>query len=238
MSLHDYLIILLGYASEVLGTLSGFGSSTFFVPIALLFESFQFVLALTALLHCFGNIFKIILFRGHFELKTFLLLFPPFVILTGAGALLTTHLSNVSLQRALGVALVAFALFALFGKKELPRSPRWVAVVLTGLSGFSTGLIGTGGAIRGVALTAIGVPKNSFVALSSSIDMGGDLLRAAIYLKNGFMDWDEWFYIPLLAVAALAGAKTGKLILSRINQIQFEKIVAGCILVSGFLMLF
>lgn len=62
MKPHDFLLTFLAFISEAIGTLSGFGSSTFFVPLAILVESFTFVLALTAILHCFGNLSKILLF--------------------------------------------------------------------------------------------------------------------------------------------------------------------------------
>lgn len=236
MQFHDIALILVAFFSEVLGTLSGFGSSTFFVPIALLLEKFKFVLALTAILHCFGNLFKIVLFRKDFEWKSFLLLAIPAVLFTGLGALLTVKFNSEILVRSLGFILMFFAFIPFIARTKLQRLPKWVAATLAGLSGFTTGLVGTGGAIRGLALAALQLPKNSFVAISSGIDVGGDFIRAAIYITNGFMEWSQWYYLPFLAVAAWAGAKVGKKILSRINQNQFEKTVAVFIFISGLLM--
>lgn len=238
MQLHDIILAAVAFASEFVGTLSGFGSSTFFVPSALFFESAQFVLALTGILHCFGNASKIALFREHFDWKIFWLLCIPFVISTGVGAVLVVVTGGGKIHAVLGLFLLVYALFSLLKPSRTLDIPRWAAVCLSGLSGLSTGFIGTGGAIRGIALSALRVPKNSFVVVSAAIDMGGDLLRTAIYLKNGFMNWNQWFYIPVLAVAAYGGAKAGRIFLSRINQGQFEKVVAIFILISGVLMLF
>jgi uncharacterized membrane protein YfcA len=238
MQLHDVLLALIAFVSELLGTLSGFGSSTFFVPSALLFESAQFVLALTGILHCFGNLSKIVLFRKNFEWKSFWLLCVPFVFATGIGALLVVESGAEKVRPVLGTFLVVYALFSLVKPFRRPRFPRWVAMLLSGVSGLATGFIGTGGAIRGIALTALQMPKNSFVAISSAIDIGGDLLRTAIYLENGFMNWDQWFYIPVLAVAAYGGAHAGHIFLGRIKQNQFEKVVSFFILISGVLLLF
>jgi uncharacterized protein len=238
MQLHDLALALVAFASELLGTISGFGSSTFFVPSAIFFERAQFVLALTGILHCFGNFSKILLFRKNFDWKVFFLLSLPFVVFTGVGALLVARYGVQNVQPVLGGFLVAYGLFALFKSDRPIRFPRWVAIPLSAISGLSTGFIGTGGAIRGVALSAIGVPKNSFIAISSAIDMGGDLLRTAIYLANGFMNWSEWFYIPLLAVASYCGAKVGQILLRRIKQRHFEKVVSIFILISGVMMLF
>lgn len=237
MQLHDLALALVAFASELLGTISGFGSSTFFVPLALFFERAQFVLALTGILHCFGNFTKIFLFRKHFDWKVFFLLAIPFFLFTGVGALLVARYGAKNVQPVLGVFLIGYAVFALLTSGQSARFPRWVAIPLSAISGLSTGFIGTGGAIRGVALSVIGMPKSGFVAASSAIDIGGDVLRTAIYLANGFMNWSEWFYVPLLAVASYVGVKTGQILLARINQRQFEKVVAVLILISGVMML-
>lgn len=235
MNLHDLALVFCAFVSEILGTLSGFGSSTFFVPIALQIESFKLVLALTAILHCFGNFFKIFLFRKDFLWAHFYQMAIPSVVMTGIGALMTVTFSTDLMTKILGAFLILFSIYSLFFKKKA-LLPKWLAIFFSALSGFLTGFIGTGGALRGLALSALQLPKNSFVALSSSIDIGGDFLRAFIYLKNGFMDWSQWFYLPLLAIAAFAGAHLGKRILSRINQIQFERIVSVFILFSGIAM--
>lgn len=237
MQRHDLSLIFLAFASEFLGTLSGFGSSTFFVPAALLFEPAQFVLAITGLLHCFGNLSKIALFHRHFDWRLFFTLAIPSVLCTALGALLVVHLGTGKLRPALGLFLAVYGVYSLLGPKRVSRFPRWAVAALSAISGLATGFIGTGGAIRGIALHALQMPKASFVMMSASVDLGGDVLRTAIYLRNGFMSWDQWFYLPLLAIAAFGGAKLGKALLHRMDQQVFERIVAGFILLSGTLML-
>lgn len=237
MGWHDSLLLLLAILSEFIGTLSGFGSSTFFVPIAVFLESFGFVLALTAILHCFGNLSKIFLFRENLPKKLLFQLGIPSIACTAIGALLSARVSVHLLTHLLGTALICISLLTLF-KRQRPRtlSLPWSSFVC-GLSGLMTGLVGTGGALRGLALSALQVEKSSFVALSAAIDLGGDLLRAGIYISAGYMDWNQWPYIPALGVAAVGGAIAGKLVLKKMNQNQFEKIVAFFVLVSGIGML-
>jgi len=236
MQLHDLVLVVLAFVSELLGTLSGFGSSTFFVPSAVFFESFKFVLALTAILHCFGNFFRIFLFRDHFDKKMFLLLVVPSVVFTGVGAVLVAYFPPENLEVFLGIVLMGVAALFMFVKTAPRRIPKWLAISLSGVSGFATGFVGTGGAIRGIALAALQIEKNSFVMISSAVDIGGDFLRAGIYLANGYMDWRQWFYIPLLLLAAFAGAKAGQRLLSRIQQAQFETIVSIFVFLSGLAM--
>ena len=55
--------ILLAFIAEILGTVGGFGSSLFFVPIASYFLDFHSVLGITALFHVSSNLAKIALDR-------------------------------------------------------------------------------------------------------------------------------------------------------------------------------
>lgn len=237
MYFHDVLLAIIAFVSELLGTLSGFGSSTFFVPAGSYFEKIQFVMVLTAILHSFSNISKIFLFRAEFAWTYFVKLAVPSVLLTALGAYLSAYFEAELLSRLLGVALIVISVLFLFGRLRMTTIPWSVAMGLSALSGLMTGLVGTGGAVRGVALAGLKLSPGAFVSLSSAIDMGGDFLRAGIYLWHGYMDWQQWFYVPLLGVAALAGARAGKYVLSRISQTQFEKVVAVFVFVAGISLL-
>lgn len=237
MQLHDIGLSLLALVCEVLGTISGFGSSTFFVPVASIFEGIYFVLALTSLLHCFSNISKLIFFGRYLERRPLLRMLPPFVVMSAVGAVLSGRVPTLALTRCLGVMLIVIPVFSLKARALSKVLPRSLAFGLSGLSGLSTGLIGTGGAIRGVALTLLGLEKNSFVAVSAAIDLGGDAVRAVIYLRSGYMDWAQWYYLPALLVSAFAGAWVGKRALACLRQDLFEKVVAAFVLVSGLFLI-
>lgn len=237
MSWHDVLLSLVALGSEFLGTLSGFGSSTFFVPIGVLFEKYNFILALTSFLHIFGNVSKLFLFRKSFNYVLLLKFALPSVILCGIGALLSKYISFGQLKLILGIFIMSLALVFLFKQKIVNSLTANNAVFTVAISGFLTGLLGTGGALRGIALSGIHIEKNAFVALSSGIDIGGDILRAGIYIYNDYFDWAHWFYIPLLIVAGYVGSYLGRLVLNRINQTQFEKIVMAFVFLSGLLLI-
>ena len=237
MNWHDFLLSMAALASEFLGTISGFGSSTFFVPFGILIEKFRFVMILTAFLHVFGNFSKLFLFRKSFDLKLFLKFALPSAILSGMGALFSDYISFDKLKVALGIFIMFLAVIFLFKQKIISTLTARYAVLTVGLSGFLTGLLGTGGALRGIALSSMQLEKNGFVALSAGIDLGGDLLRAAIYLYNGYFDWSHWFYIPLLIIAGYFGSFFGKLLLNKINQKQFERIVIAFIFLSGLMLI-
>jgi uncharacterized membrane protein YfcA len=59
----QFLFLLFALLAEIIGTIGGFGSSVFFVPIANFYFDFQTVLGITAIFHLSSNISKIALFR-------------------------------------------------------------------------------------------------------------------------------------------------------------------------------
>jgi uncharacterized membrane protein YfcA len=68
------------FISEVIGTVSGFGSSMLFVPIAAIFFDFKAVLGITAVFHIFSNLFKIVLFNKGIDKNIVLKLGVPAII--------------------------------------------------------------------------------------------------------------------------------------------------------------
>ena len=144
MSVLFFFVIAL--LSEVIGTVAGFGSSVFFVPLAGLFLDFHSVLMLTSILHVFSNAAKLILFGRHVRLRLLLLFGVPSVCLVILGAYLSARLQFKITELLLGLFLISFSLF-LFLRPLTRLSPRpWNAISAGGLAGFLAGLIGTGGA--------------------------------------------------------------------------------------------
>lgn len=245
MTTHDLLISLIAFLSEVLGTISGFGSSTFFVPVAQLVEDYRLVLVLTSFLHVIGNLTRIFQFKLAINKAVLFKVYLPTILFTGLGAYLNALIDVTFLQKLLGFGLVIISvvmLIKILSHKETIQNTQNQEFqiknyTLLFLSGFMTGLIGTGGALRGVALASMNLSAATFISLSSALDVGGDILRLGIYLKNGYMDWSHWYYIILLFFSAYLGASLGKKIIDKMSTKFFRSIVAFFIFLSGLFML-
>ena len=83
----------LALLAEILGTLGGFGSSLFFIPIASFFFEFQTVLGVTGVFHVFSNLTKIGLFRKGVNYKVVLWIGIPSVITVLIGAYFSAYFS-------------------------------------------------------------------------------------------------------------------------------------------------
>ena len=231
------LFLLLALLSEVVGTVGGFGSSVFFVPLAGLFFDFHTVLALTSILHVFSNTAKLVFFGRHVEWRLLMLLGIPSIAAVIVGAYLSARLEFKFTELILGLFLVSFSLFFLCKPLVKLSANALNAVVGGGIAGFLAGLIGTGGAIRGLVLAAFDLEKNVFVATSAAIDSGVDFSRMIVYLKNNFLGGDFYWYVPGLFLIAFVGSYTGKLLLDRIEQKTFRKIALAFVFFIGLVTL-
>lgn len=237
MSQDYYLFIILALFSEIVGTVSGFGSSILFVPVASLFFPFKTVLGITAVFHVFSNLSKIVFFREGVNKSIAIKLGIPAIIFVIIGAFLTTKIEVNNLQLIMDILLpcVAFYLLINFNKNLKQNNKN----LYTGgaISGLLAGLTGTGGAIRGITLTAFNLTKNIFIATSALIDLGVDACRSVIYVSNGYFEKQYVILIPFLIGVSIVGSYTGKLILKHTSEKLFRYIVLVVIILTSFFQL-
>jgi len=229
------IFIILSILAEILGTIGGFGSSVFFVPIANMFFDFQSVLGITALYHLSSNVTKIAFFKKGLDKRIVLYLGVPAIIFVSIGAYFSKYLDPKILTYILGVFLIVLSLLFLIFKqlKILPKTRN--AIIGGSLSGLSAGLLGTGGAIRGITLAAFKMDKNKFIATSAVIDLGIDFSRSIVYYFNGYMRKEHLYLVPILLVVSVVGTWIGKLILNKMSQEQFRNLVLILILLIGII---
>ena len=231
------VFIFLAIIAEIIGTVGGFGSSLFFVPLAQFFFDIKTVLGITAIFHVFSNIVKLILFRKTIDWKLSLLYGIPSVIFVLLGAWLTTIFSFRFDQITLGLFLIFFSSLLLY-KPDLKLAANPTSSIAGGsIAGFLAGFIGTGGAVRGLSLAAYNLEKNIFVGTSAAIDMGVDLSRSIVYVSNDFIQPSEYYLVGLLLVVSIVGSYLGKLALQKVKQEDFKKVVLVLILINGIVVL-
>lgn len=233
----SYLFLLLSLIAEIFGTIGGFGSSVFFVPVANFYFDFESVLGLTAIYHLSSNVSKIVLFKKGIDKKLILHIGVPSILFVILGGLVTKLFSSIYLELFLGIFLIILALLFLI-KKGLVISPKKRNAIIGGtLSGFSAGLLGTGGAIRGLTMAAFNLEKNVFIATSAFIDFLIDFSRTFVYYFNGFIHKHDLIYVPFLLIIGFVGTLIGKKILNFIPQDRFKQISLSLIFIIGVITL-
>lgn len=227
------VFIILSLIAEILGTVGGFGSSVFFVPVAHYFLDFQSVLGITALFHLSSNVTKIAFFKKGFDKKLVIYLGVPAVVFVFIGGVLSNYLDPKILAISLGIFLVFLSLLFLLYKKVVFRESKKNAIIGGTLSGFCAGVLGTGGAIRGITMSAFKLNKDRFIATSAVIDLAIDFTRSIVYYFNGYIHHHDIYLIPILTGVGIVGTYMGKKILDHISQEQFRNGVLILILLIG-----
>jgi len=231
----DHLIwfILLSLLAEIVGTVSGFGSSLLFVPIAGFFLDFHSVLGITALFHLASNVSKITLFRKGIDKELIINIGIPSVVFVALGAYYSKYLDSKILEIVLAIFLIAMSLTLFIFKNLVLKPTKFNSITGGALSGAVAGLLGTGGAIRGLTLAAFDLEMNSFIATSAIIDLGIDLTRGVVYAANGFVHTHDLYLVAILIVVGFVGTFIGKKILILFSQSLFKKVILILIFVIG-----
>jgi uncharacterized membrane protein YfcA len=235
----DYFILflVLAFLSEIIGTISGFGSSILFVPVATLFYDFHTVLGITAIFHVFSNCSKLLLFRKGISIYLLLRIGLPATIFVGVGAYLSAIIPVKSLKIIMPIVLIGVSLVLLVKKSSLQKTA--MNMFLGGsISGFFAGIIGSGGAIRGLVLMAFDLSKDAFIATSAAIDLGVDITRGVIYIWNGFVKSDVFILLPFFIGVSFFGSYVGKLILKYVSEHYFKYLVLAVIICSAIIELY
>ena len=233
MDLYQVLFFFLAFLAEIIGTVSGFGSSILFVPLASAFFEFKTVLGITAVFHVFSNLSKIYLFRKGIQKEIVVKLGIPAVVFVILGAVLTNYIPQKEIELTMNGLILCLALFLLSGQAKKIKQNNQNLYTGGVISGFLAGLLGTGGAIRGLTLAAFQLEKDAFISTSAIIDFGVDLSRAGVYVWNGYVDTHYLFYIPILIVVSIIGSYVGKQILVHVSEKVFQIILLSIICLTA-----
>jgi uncharacterized membrane protein YfcA len=221
------LLTALVFIASAIGTTTGFGLSTVMIPVVLLFYPLSQTLFFVGIIHLFGNIWKLVLFRRGIRWKLVLTFGIPGIAASFLGALLAFELPAGLLSRILACFMIIYVIY-LFAKPTFKIKQGAVSAVTGGaLSGFLAGVFGMGGAIRGLFLSAFDLPKAVYIATAGAIALFIDTTRVTTYYVEGarlepFILWGMLIFIP----ASFLGAKVAKLVVEKIPQKHFRTVIA------------
>ncbi|HIH05438.1 TPA: sulfite exporter TauE/SafE family protein [Candidatus Woesearchaeota archaeon] len=227
-------LILAVFFSEIIGTLTGFGSSTMLLPLALLLIDFHSALVIVAIVHIAGNISRFLLFRKDLNIRLLKQFGLPSVIFGVLGAYLVTLVPLPLVQASLGAVLLLYV----FVSWHMPRfklrmTPR-NCVIGGASSGFMAGMLGTGGALKGAFLHAFRLKTGEYMATIAAIALIVDMTRLPVYFAGDFLSPALYSTIPALIAVALVSALLGRSVIRHISQHAFRQ---GVLIAVGLISL-
>ena len=199
---------------------SGFGLGTLLMPVFALFFPVQTAIALTAIVHLFNNLMKLMLLGRYADRYVVLRFGVPAILAAFFGAWVLGRLSDLApllhyrlfaydfqvmpVKVAVATLLVVFTLLELtfkegtlsFDKKYLPLGGV--------MSGFFGGLSGHQGALRSAFLIKCGLSKEGFLGSGVVIACLVDIARLAVYGAAFSSIASDGHLVLLLSVIASA----------------------------------
>ena len=218
---------LTALVASMIGTTTGFGTSTIMVPVLLLFYHLSPTLLFVGIIHLFGDLWKMILFRRGISWKIILGFGIPGLIMSYVGATLSLSVSPVILKRILGFFLLSYVIFIIM-KRNWKLSGSLSSAGMGGtLSGLFAGIFGVGGAVRSAFLSAFDLDKKTFVFTSGIIAFIIDITRLTTYFGEGTRLSGSLLNALILCIPiSLGGAFIAKGVLAKIPQSSFRIFVA------------
>lgn len=229
-----FYIAILTLLSATIGTMTGFGTSTIMIPVLVMFMPPLEAIFFVSIIHWFGNVWKITLFKSGFNPKLFALFGVSGLMASYAGAALSLQVEQALLLRLLGVFLAAYALFLLVKTGMRINAGTKTALVGGTLSGFFAGMFGIGGAIRSAFLLVFDLPKAVYIATAGAIGLLVDSTRIVTYFFGGTqMSERLWWGLLIFIPISFLGAQMAKIIVTRIPQSKFRVVLACALLLLG-----
>ena len=224
------LLAFVTLAASVVGTATGFGTSTIMIPVLSLYLPLPAALLFVGVIHLCGDVWKVLLFRKGLVWHLVLGFGVSGIIASYFGASLSLYAAAMPLKKALGVFLLLYVAF-LFIKRDWALPKTHATAVCGGLlSGLFAGFFGVGGAVRGAFLAAYDLPREVYVFTSGMIALFIDLTRVYRYISGGTQIEDDLLYALLVCIpVSFIGAWLAKRFLQKLPQQSFRLFV-GCFL--------
>jgi len=232
------LSALLGILAGAIASIVGFGIGSILTPWVATQFGIKAAVAAVAVPHFIGT------FARFWSLRRFVdrRILVRFGLTSAAGGLLGALLHGITSDPTLTIVFAIILMFAgftgLIGLAERVRLPERAAWIAGFLSGFLGGMVGNQGGLRAAAMMSLGVPKQSFVATATAIALIVDAARIPVYLfTTRALLGEVSLVMAVLVAGVLVGTYWGRLLLERIPEPLFRRVVWGAILALGVLIL-
>ena len=231
------LFFIIAFIAAAVASFIGFGIATMLIPFAALVVELKQAIILVAFFHWFGNIFRLSRLWRETNWRILLLYGIPSVATAYAGAMLLDRISTGIITLAFAAFIILFAIYSLASKNWVLPARSGLLVVGGALSGFTAGLIGVGGAIRGMFLISTRIKKEVYIATSAAIAFVTDITRVSVYVVNGSLETKYyWYILPLIAIAYI-GTRLGVRLLKRLPEIAVRRAVLTMLVLVGIKMI-
>jgi len=217
---------------------TGFGSGLISIPLLALFLPLTFIIPFISILDISASLIHVIHTRQHIAWKVIFRSVPFAVLGVTFGLFVIKSLNTLILVKALGVFIIAFAIYSLVSptlKKN--NSPIWP--IFAGFFGSLIGtLFGTGGPFYVFYFQLQQLDKTIFRATCAAIFLIDGLIRATGFTLSGFYTSTVLLNIAFALPVMFFAMYIGEHLHTNVTQRTFQKAIGVFLIFSGFALIF
>ncbi len=189
-----------------------------------------------------ADVFAVALHWRRWNGRLVWLLIPGAVVGVTIGTYFITNAPTRTLQIALGVIVLLFAIYKIFEKRILglfhyqPRD--WHGLVAGTITGFSSALAHTGGPPVSVYLLMQDISPGVFNATAAIFFLILNWIKVPYYWYAGLFNfqllWQVVWILPLVPV----GVWLGKQFSNKVNKETFDRVMVALLVIASILLIF
>jgi uncharacterized membrane protein YfcA len=234
------LLIILGtaiFCGFFVQTLVGFAGSLIALPILLLGLQLPDAIAYISIFYLFSSTYMVFKEWKNIDRKTILRLTLASVIGVVLGIVVLSYTKPMVLQRGLGVFILLYVAYVLFGKTKVILG-RKTNLAFGVLGGFFSGVFSTGGPLYVISVKNSVQEARSFRATMIGVLALVTLIRVPALSISGILNLEHvkisLLLLPVFFLAQFLGVK----LFPKINENQFKNILLILLCLSGLSLLF
>ncbi|GGD35574.1 UPF0721 transmembrane protein [Microbacterium faecale] len=190
-----------------------------------------------------GDVFALALYRRHADLRSLVRLAPSVIIGLIVGAAFLAFVDDVWVKRSIGVVLLALIALTMWRRRieqEQRRVPggRGAVIGYGSLGGFTTMVANAGGPVMSMYFLASRFEMKAFLGTAAWFFAIVNVAKLPFSIGLGLITVETVWLDLVLLLPLVIGAAIGRLVIRRVSQAVFERIVVILTVVGAIYLLF
>lgn len=222
------------FAAYTIFGITGFGSGLIAAPMLAQMMPVVALVPLLAIMDCAAAAINGVRLSGKAGRDELVLLFPAMTIGTLIGAVLLFNIASQWMMFALGVFIIAYAVWSFFAPQSTSRIGKAWAIPIGAIGGFFSGMFGIGGAIYSMYISRRFEDRDAIRATQSALIGLSTFTRVIVFAFAGaYRDWRLLLLALLLLPVMFLGIFVGHHLTLRMSRRHFFAVLYLLLVISG-----
>lgn len=231
------ILFLLSLLAATISGAAGFGGALFLLPFVINMVGVKAAVPILTIASIFGNASRVWFGRNELKWKPicyFLLAAIPFTIL---GSYLFIGIDSKVIKIIVGILLILLVTYRRLNINKVAMGNR--GMIFGGsLTGFLSGLIGSGGPIGAAFFLGLDLSATAYVASEAFTALALHLSKTIVYNKYSLINNKEIYYALFIGLAMILGSYAGRKIIEKIEREKFILLVEVLLVVTSLQLIY